>query len=200
MSTQHREQLQPDHSRLGRNWRFCPWSLSPEVESIYMQSKQRVRRPCGFSCVSALTKSGLKPALRTSLMACCVGFVFCSPLLIVSTSSYPRHLPKLLTRYHWNERNVNLNEVVLACTSTQLTEGFDKGSRFNVTYSRSITSFISLQTVQNTCDSTQLNDTCIRLFVCVIDRDLSNSFNPVLDSICNVWNDFDASIRAQPLA
>ena len=78
-----------------------------------------------------------------------------------------------------------LQEVVLACTSPQLSHGLDERPTLDITNR-----------------STKLDNTCIRLFICIIDRDPGYSFNPILDSVCEVRNNLHgpADVVASSLA
>ena len=66
---------------------------------------------------------------------------------------------------------MNLQEVVLACSSFELPYSFDEWSTLNVSHS-----------------SSKLHDADIGLFVCVIDWYPGYSCNPILNLVCDVWH------------
>ena len=65
-----------------------------------------------------------------------------------------------------NERDMNLEEVSLARTSFQLSHGLNERRTLNITHGAS-----------------QLNNTDIRLLICIIDWNPSNSLNPILNGV-----------------
>lgn len=77
-----------------------------------------------------------------------------------------------------------LQEVVLSRTSPQLSHGLDEWPTLNITNG-----------------SAELDDTGVRLFVCVIDRDSGHTFNPILHGVCEVGDNLygPADVVASPL-
>lgn len=82
-------------------------------------------------------------------------------------------------------RDVNLQEVCALSSSSQLSHCLNKGHALNVT----------------NC-TTQLDYAYVRLFICVIDWNLSNALDPVYNGVCDVWHDLDrlAKVVTLPLA
>lgn len=70
---------------------------------------------------------------------------------------------------------MNLQEVWALGSSPQLSHCLNKGHALNVTNR-----------------TTQLNDAHVRLFICVIDWDLSDPLDPVYNGICDVWNNLNS--------
>jgi len=68
-----------------------------------------------------------------------------------------------------NERNVNVQKIVLTSLPPELPQGFDEGGAFQVTNS-----------------TTQFDYTNIRSFGSIIDWDSSYSGNGLLDGVCNL--------------
>lgn len=80
----------------------------------------------------------------------------------------------LLAMDHGNIANVDLHEIVSTGTHTELSHCFDKGHALDIT----------------DC-ATELNNTDVRLFVCVIDGHFCYIFDPVLDCFDDVRDDLD---------
>ena len=69
-------------------------------------------------------------------------------------------------------RDVDLHKVVLAGSDAQLSEGLDEGHRLDIANGTS-----------------KLDNANIRLLTSIVDWDLSDSLDPILDRLDNVWND-----------
>ena len=65
-----------------------------------------------------------------------------------------------------------MQKVVSTCSSSELSHGLDKRCTLNVTDS-----------------ATQLDDAYIWLLIRVVDWDSCNTFYPVLNRVCQMWND-----------
>jgi hypothetical protein len=80
----------------------------------------------------------------------------------------------LLTLDNRNERDVNLQEVPLPCTSLQLSHRLDERCTLNIANR-----------------TPKLNDTDVRLLIGIIDRDPRNTFNPILNCVREMWHNLN---------
>jgi hypothetical protein len=71
---------------------------------------------------------------------------------------------------------VNLQEVVLSSSSSQLSHGLNEWGTLNVTNGTS-----------------QLDDTHIWSLVGIVNRDSGHSLDPVLDGVCKMWDNLNSS-------
>lgn len=101
----------------------------------------------------------------------------------VRNQSGPSNIPNsLLGRFRLllslndrNERHMNLQKVSLPSTSLQLSHGLNEWCTLNVTNRAS-----------------QLNDTDIRLLICIINRNPCNPLNPILNCVCEMRHNLDS--------
>lgn len=142
-----------------------------------------------LSLRTILTRSGLKPALRTSLMACCVGLVFCSPVLDV----------RLFPAIHRQRYVPEITGTKETCIWTKLSFPARRRSclRASTKGADSISPAVFQSCVRKpsssalfTCHTAQLDNARIRLLVCVVNGNLGDSFDPVLDCVCDVRHDY----------
>ena len=84
---------------------------------------------------------------------------------------------------HWNIADVNLQKIVLARSPPQLRHSLNERHALDVANR-----------------ATKLNDADIRLLVGVVDRYPRDLLDPVLDRVCDVWDDLDGFAEVVTLA
>jgi hypothetical protein len=75
---------------------------------------------------------------------------------------------------NWNQRNVNLQKVVLSGSASELSQSLDEWRRLDITHS-----------------SSQLDNADISLFIGIVNGYTSDSLNPVLDLVRKMWDDLN---------
>lgn len=82
----------------------------------------------------------------------------------------------LLALDDWHEGDVDLEEVILPCSASQLAHRLNKWCRLNVANG-----------------SSKLDNAHVWGLVCVVDWNLGDALDPVLDCICEVWHDLNGA-------